>query len=74
MAREETRCRHSMDYSFRLTARGLLSTHRQDSIYHGLCYIIRGTRNRSMGLTIELHLAPYLKETATLPGNSRMSL
>ena len=43
-----------MDYSFRLTARVLLyaPSHRQDSTYHGLCYISRGalagTRNSSM--------------------------
>ena len=54
IAREETRCRH-MGYSFRLTARVLLyaPSHRQDSIYHGLCYTSRGalagTRNSSMG-------------------------
>ena len=49
-AREETCCCH-MGYSFRLTARVLLyaSSHRQDNIYHGLCYTSRGalagTRN-----------------------------
>ena len=52
IAREETRCRH-MGYSFRLAARVLLyaSSHRQNSTYHGLCYISRGalagTRNGS---------------------------
>ena len=54
IVREETRCRH-MGYSFRLTAMVLLyvSSHRQDSTYHGLCYTSRGalagTRNSSMG-------------------------
>ena len=39
IVREETRCCH-MDYSFRLAARILLYTpsHRQDTIYHSLCY------------------------------------
>ena len=42
-----------MSYSFQLTARVLLyeSSHRQDNIYHGLCYTSRGalagTRNSS---------------------------
>ena len=54
IAREETRCCH-IGYSFQLAARVLLyaSSHRQDSIYHGLCYTSRGalagTRNSSMG-------------------------
>ena len=54
IVRKETRCRH-MGYSFRLTARVLLSapSHRQDNTYHGLCYTSRGgqagTRNSSMG-------------------------
>ena len=64
--REETRCRHNMDYSFRLAARVLLyaSSHRQDNTYHGLCYTSRGalagTRNSTMSRasTTELHLAP----------------
>ena len=44
-----------MGYSYRLTARALLYApfHRQDSIYHGLCYTshgaLAGTRNSSMG-------------------------
>ena len=44
-----------MGYSFWLAARVLLyaPSHRQDSIYHGLCYTSRealaGTRNSSMG-------------------------
>ena len=44
-----------MGYSFRLTARFSLYTpsHRQDNIYHGLCYTSRGalagTRNSSIG-------------------------
>ena len=52
--RKETRCRH-IGYSYRLTARVLLyaPSHRQDNIYHGLCYTSRGalegTRNSSMG-------------------------
>ena len=53
IARKETRCRHYMGYSFRLSARVLLyaPSHRQDSTYHGLCYTSRGalagTRNTS---------------------------
>ena len=45
IAREETRCRHYMGYSFRLAARVLLyaPSLRQDSRYHGLCYTSRGT-------------------------------
>ena len=52
--RKETRCRH-IGYSYLLTARVLLyaPSHRQDNIYHGLCYTSRGalaeTRNSSMG-------------------------
>ena len=44
MPREKTCCRHFMGYSFRLAARNLLYApcHRQDSIYHGLCYTSRG--------------------------------
>ena len=55
IVRKETRCRH-MGHSYRLTARVLLyaPSHRQDNIYHGLCYTSRGalagTRNSSMGL------------------------
>ena len=51
VAIEETCCRH-IGYSFRLAARVILyaSAHRQDSIYHGLCYTSRealaGTRNK----------------------------
>ena len=43
--RAETRCRHYMDYTFRLAARVLLcaSSHREDSTYHSLCYTSRGT-------------------------------
>ena len=39
IVRKETRCRH-ICYSYRLTARVLLyvPSHRQDSIYHSLCY------------------------------------
>ena len=50
IVRKETCCRH-MGYSYRLTARVLLyaPSHRQDSIYHNLCYTSRGalvgTRN-----------------------------
>ena len=51
IVRKETRCRH-IGYSYRLTARVLLS-HRQYDTYHGLCYTSRGaltgTRNSSMG-------------------------
>ena len=52
IVRKETRCRH-IGYSYRLTARVLLyaPSHRQDNIYHGLCYTSRGalagTRNSS---------------------------
>ena len=43
IVRDETRCRH-MDYSFRLTRVLLYApSHRQDNIYHGLCYTSRGT-------------------------------
>ena len=54
IAREETQCRHYMDYSFRLVAMVLLYTlsYKQDSTYHGLCYTSRGalteTRNSSI--------------------------
>ena len=54
IAIEDTCCDH-MGYSFRIAARVLLyaSSHRQDSTYHGLCYISRGAlagmRNNSMG-------------------------
>ena len=43
IVKKETRCCH-IGYSFRLTARVLLyaPSHRQDSTYHGLCYISRG--------------------------------
>ena len=47
--------RRHMGYSVRLTARVLLyaPSHRQDNIYHSLCYTSRGalagTRNSSMG-------------------------
>ena len=53
IVRKETRYRH-IGYSYRLTARVLLyaPSHRQDNIYHGLCYTSRGalagTRNNSM--------------------------
>ena len=56
--RKETRCRH-IGYSYRLTARVLLyaPSHRQDNTYHSICYISRGalagTRNSSMGRTVE---------------------
>ena len=55
IAREETRCRHYICYSFRLAARVLLyaPSHRQDSTYYSLCYTshvaLDGTRNSSMG-------------------------
>ena len=43
IVRKETHCRH-IGYSYRLTARVLLyaPSHRQDNIYHGLCYTSRG--------------------------------
>ena len=42
IVRKETRCRH-IGYSYRLTARVILyaPSHRQDNIYHGLCYTSR---------------------------------
>ena len=54
IVRKETRCCH-IGYSYRLTARVsfICTIHRQDNIYHGLCYTSRGalagTRNSSMG-------------------------
>ena len=41
-----------MGYSFRLAARDFLIApfHRQDSIYHGLCYTSRGTFARTRNL------------------------
>ena len=60
-----------MGYSFRLAARVLLyvSSHRQDSTRHGLCYTSRGTlagtRNSSMGPphegSIQRPIAPWVK-------------
>ena len=53
IVRKETRCCH-IGFSFRLTARIILyaPSHRQDCIYHSLCYTSRGalagTRNSSM--------------------------
>ena len=55
IAREDTRCRHYMGYSFRIAARFLLyaPSYIQDSTYHDLCYTssgaLAGTRNSSMG-------------------------
>ena len=42
IVRKETRCRH-IGYSYRLTARVILyaPSHRQDNIYHDLCYTSR---------------------------------
>ena len=42
IAKEETRCRHYMGYSFRLAARVLLyaPSHRQDNTYHGLFFFL----------------------------------
>ena len=54
IVREETNCRHYMDYSFQLAARGLLyaPSHRQNNTYHGLFYTshvaLAGIRNSSM--------------------------
>ena len=72
--REETRCRH-IGYSFRLAARVLLyaSSHRQDNIYHGLCYTshwaLAGTRNSSMGPphegSIQQPIAPWANALTT---------
>ena len=68
IARKETRYCH-MGYYVRLAARVLLyaSSHRQDNIYHSLCYTSRGalvgTRNSSMGPphegSIQRPIAPY---------------
>ena len=43
-------CCYYMGYSFQLAARGLLyaPSHRQDSIYHSLCYSSQVTRNGSV--------------------------
>ena len=72
--REETRCYH-IGYSFRLAARVLLyaSSHRQDNIYHILCYTSRGalagTRNSSMGPphegSIRRPITPWAKALTT---------
>ena len=45
IAREETRCRHYMGYSFRIAAKVILyaPSQRQDSTYHGFCYTSRGS-------------------------------
>ena len=57
IAREDTRWRN-MGYSFRLAARVLLYalSHRQDSIYHSLCYTshgaLAGMRSQSLGSDI----------------------
>ena len=74
IARKETRCRH-IGYSFRLTAKVLLyaPSHRQDSIYHGLCYTSRGplagTRNTSVGSphegSIRRPIAPWANALTT---------
>ena len=66
--REDTLCYH-MGYSFRLIARVLLyaPSHRQDCIYHSLCYTSRGalagTRNSLMGPphegSIQCPIAPW---------------
>ena len=41
IVRDETRCHH-IGYSLRLAVRVLLyaPSHRQDSTYHGLCYLV----------------------------------
>ena len=57
--REETRCRHYMGYTFRLTAMVLLyaSSHREDNIYHTLCYtqlVREETRCRHMCYSFRL--------------------
>ena len=74
IVRKETRCHH-IGYSLRLTARVLLyaPSHRQDSIYHGLCYTSRGalagTRNSSMGSphegSIRRPIAPWANALTT---------
>ena len=69
IARKETYCHH-IGYSFRLAARVLLyaPSHRQDSIYHSLCYTSRGalvgTRNR---LNIKLCDAGTSRTMALVP-------
>ena len=74
IVRKETRSRH-IGYSFRLTARVLLyaPSHRQDRIYHGLCYTSRGAlagmRNSSMGSphegSIRRPIAPWANALTT---------
>ena len=64
-----------MGYSFRLTARVLLyaPSHRQDNIYHGICYTSRGaltgTRNSSMaphhGGSTRRPIAPWANALTT---------
>ena len=72
IVRKETRCRH-IGYSFRLTARVVLyaPSHRQDSIYHSLCYTSRGalagTRNSSMG-------SPPMKDRSDDPSHHERTL
>ena len=60
--------------SFRLTARVLLyaPSHRQDNIYHGLCYTshgaLAGTRNSSME-AVTLHSTGF-RHVVDAPGQS----
>ena len=74
--REEALCCHYIGYSFQLETRDpfYALSHRQDSIYHGLCYTSRGalvgTRNSSMGPphegSIQQPIAPWVNTTTEL--------
>ena len=58
MTKEETRCRHYMEYSFRLAARIILHARprRQDSTYHSrCCNSCRGHNKRSLLEFIAIH-------------------
>ena len=59
IAREETRCRHYMGYSFRIAEWDVLypPSHRQNSTYHALCYISRGVR---AGTDIIAHITTFV--------------
>ena len=52
-ARPETHCRHYMGYSFRLAARVpfYAPSHKQGSIFHGICDTSRGALAGTMLLT-----------------------
>ena len=54
-AKEKTRCRHYMGYSFRLAARVLLCapSHKQGSAYHGLCDTSRGAMSATTNSSLQ---------------------